>query len=114
MVIKRPAGSEAARLVTDLRSGASGKAEAATARLAVLGARAIPHVLQALAGDLNEDEAARLVALLGQLPASRDVLGALDAAMRHGRPAVVAAAVDSGACCSRRRTARSPRRRSTG
>lgn len=95
MVIKRPAGGDAARLVTDLGSGASGKAEAAAARLVVLGARAIPHVLQALAGDLSEDEASRLVPLLGQLPASREVLGALDAAMRDGRPAVVAAAVDA-------------------
>lgn len=95
MVIKRPAGGEAARLVASVVAGDPGPADAAAARLAVLGARAVPHVLHALAGDLPEQGAARLVVLLGDLPASRDTLAALNGALSDSRGAVVSAALET-------------------
>lgn len=95
MVIKRPAGGDAARLVDALASGAEDAAQAAAARLVVLGERATPHVLQSLAQDVPEAGAARLVTLLGQLPPSRDVLAALDAALRDARATVAAAALEA-------------------
>ena len=95
MVIKRPAGGDAARLVNALVSGAADAAEAAAARLVVLGERATPHVLQSLAQDVPDAGAVRLVTVLGQLPPSRDVLAGLDAAMVDAREAVVAAAIDA-------------------
>ena len=95
MVIKRPAGGEAARLVADVVGGIGALAAAATARLAVLGTRAVPHVLAALAAAPAEEAAARLVSLLARLPASRDSLAALDRALDNGADMVAAAAVDA-------------------
>lgn len=76
-----------------LRSGTNAEAEAAAARLVVLGARAVPHVLQSLTASGSDTEAARLVAVLGQLPPSRDVVVALDAALHDPRRPVSTAAL---------------------
>jgi hypothetical protein len=95
VVIKRPAAGEAARLLAALRTGAGGQSEAAAARLVVLGARAAPHVLEALASEVDEVQASRLVSLLGQLPTSRGTLAALDASLQDRRPAVARAALDA-------------------
>ena len=95
MVIKRPAGGEAAKLVADVVAEPGAHADAAAARLAVLGARAVPHALAALAPGVPDDAAARLVALLAHLPVSRDTLTALDAALERGPEVVVAAVVDA-------------------
>jgi hypothetical protein len=94
-MIKRPAGEEAARLVADLTGTDGGSAEAAAARLVVLGTRAVRHVLHALAGPLPDAGTARLVLLLAHLPASRDTLGALGHALSDPREPVVAAALDA-------------------
>jgi hypothetical protein len=95
VVIKRPAGGEAARLVADVVDGMGAQADAAAARLAVLGTRAVPHVLTALAAAQDAEATARLIALLARLPASRDALAALAAALDNDADPVAAAAVDA-------------------
>lgn len=95
MVIKRPAGGEAAKLVADVVDGTGARADAATARLAVLGTRAVPHVLAALSAAPADAAAARLVSLLARLPASRDSLAALDGALEAGADAIATAATEA-------------------
>jgi hypothetical protein len=93
VVIRRPAAAEAAQLVADLlRDDQPVRAEAAKARLLVLGARAVPHLVDALAS-ATDAELPRLLGVVELLPATRQVLPSLDAAVaRHeGACASVAA-----------------------
>lgn len=92
-MIKRPAGGEAQRLVGDLVGDPPERAEAAGARLLVLGARAVPHLVKALDASPGEIATARMLALLEALPASRGVVQAVDATLARSpasAPAVLA------------------------
>jgi hypothetical protein len=78
VVIKRPAGVDADRLVADLAAGPPGRSDAAAARLLVMGARAVPHLVKALGGLPGPEATSRLLAVLETLPASRSLVPALD------------------------------------
>ncbi len=97
MAIHKSRASETARLVADVVSGTAVEAEAATARLIVLGARSVPRVRTALAAaQLRHDDAmtARLLDILSQVsPAA-----AVDAAAGSGEavgPLHAASVVDA-------------------
>lgn len=81
--MKRPAAGEAAQLVADLLGGDATRAEAAAARLLVLGLRAVPHLTSALAA-ADEATAVRLLGVVEALPATRRSVPALDAATTLG------------------------------
>jgi hypothetical protein len=85
VVIKRPAGSEAERLVADLVGGPQDRADAAAARLVVLGVRAVPHLVAALRAALPAPAAERVVAVLAQAPPTKNTLATLDAIIDGGQ-----------------------------
>ncbi len=74
---------EAASLVADLLGGDPVRAETATARLLVLGPRAVPHLLPALA-DADDEGAVRVLRVLELLPAGRHLVAPLDQASTRG------------------------------
>lgn len=90
MTITRPAARAAAPLVHDLLDGDAVRADAAGARLLVLGPRAVPHLLDAL-DHCDERGCVRILKLLELLPAARRIVAAVDAAAARGGDVVVAA-----------------------
>lgn len=92
VVIRRPAAGEAAPLVSDLLQGDDPvRAEAAKARLLVLGPRAVPHLLGAVTS-APEGALPRLLGVIELLPPTRQAVPVLDAAAAHGERAHAAAA----------------------
>lgn len=97
MVIKRPAGGEADRLVRDLVGDAPERAEAAAARLLVMGLRAMPHIVKALADSSRPEATQRILTVLETLPASRGVMPALEAVLATSPDCAPAAVTVLGA-----------------
>lgn len=87
--IRRPVSGETTNLVADLLGGDALRVEAATARLLVMGPRALPHLLDALPGATGT---ARLAVLrvIELLPASRRAVRPLDEAAAGGGDALAA------------------------
>jgi hypothetical protein len=94
VAIRRSAAAEIRELVTALAGGDAVARETASARLGAIGARAVPHLLDAFAASRSRVER---VAILKVLDATRDrrgVLLAIDLLATPGRdPAVAAGAI---------------------
>ncbi len=84
--MRRSVAGEAARLVADLLTGDPVRAEAARARLLVLGARAVPHVLDALA-EATGGGVETLLGVLALLPPTREAAQAVDDAAARAEAA---------------------------
>lgn len=91
VVIRRPVAGEAAHLVADLQGGDPLRVEAATARLLVLGPRAVPHLLDAM--EAAGAATLPLLRVLELLPATRPAVKSLDrtAALGEAEATAVAA-----------------------
>ncbi len=92
MVIKRSSATEVAGLLEDLERGDATAREAAAARLAVIGTRAVEGLLQVLSGSADPQVRAAALAALEGIGDARAIEPAL-AALGDPDPGVAAAAV---------------------